>query len=85
MGDEVSSVKEGEPYPYYSNYSDYTSPNTGADSNRVKYKNGSPQWQWERTLYAGGSNHVRGVYYTGNLYNNGASGSNGVAPACNVI
>ena len=55
MGDEVSSVKEGEPYPYYSNYSDYTSPNTGADSNRVKYKNGSPQWQWERTPYAGSS------------------------------
>lgn len=53
MGDEVSSVKEGEPYPYYSNYSDYTSPNTGADSNRVKYKNGSPQWQWERTPNAG--------------------------------
>ena len=61
MGDEVSSVKEGEPYPYYSNYSDYTSPNTGADSNRVKYKNGSPQWQWERTPDAGGSYTVRGV------------------------
>ncbi len=53
MGDEVSSVKEGEPYPYYSDYSDYTSPNTGADSNRVKYKNGSPQWQWERTRTPG--------------------------------
>ena len=85
MGDEVSSVKEGEPYPYYSNYSDYTSPNTGADSNRVKYKNGSPQWQWERTPSAGNSYNVRPVSYAGNLYNYGAYNSNGVAPACNVI
>lgn len=85
MGDEVSSVKEGEPYPYYSNYSDYTSPNTGADSNRVKYKNGSPQWQWERTPNAGSSNSVRGVDYAGNLSSHDAGGSGGVAPACNVI
>lgn len=85
MGDEVSSVKEGEPYPYYSNYSDYTSPNTGADSNRVKYKNGSPQWQWERTPNAGNSSRVRIVGYAGGLSYSGASGSGGVAPACNVI
>ena len=85
MGDEVSSVKEGEPYPYYSDYSDYTSPNTGADSNRVKYKNGSPQWQWERTPDAGNSYYVRCVSGTGNLYGNGAGNSSGVAPACNVI
>lgn len=85
MGDEVSSVKEGEPYPYYSDYSDYTSPNTGADSNRVKYKNGSPQWQWERTPGAGNSYNVRGVDYAGYLGNGYASGSGGVAPACNVI
>lgn len=85
MGDEVSSVKEGEPYPYYSDYSDYTSPNTGADSNRVKYKNGSPQWQWERTPNAGSSYGVRIVDGTGNLYSNNAGNSGGVAPACNVI
>ena len=85
MGDEVSSVKEGEPYPYYSNYSDYTSPNTGADSNRVKYKNGSPQWQWERTPNAGSSVSVRGVNYAGGLDYSNAGNSGGVAPACNVI
>lgn len=85
MGDEVSSIKEGEPYPYYSDYSDYTSPNTGADSNRVKYKNGSPQWQWERTPDAGDSNIVRYVHYTGSLSSGGAYYSSGVAPACNVI
>ena len=85
MGDEVSSVKEGEPYPYYSDYSDYTSPNTGADSNRVKYKNGSPQWQWERTPDAGNSLSVRGVDGTGGLGSHNAYDSSGVAPACNVI
>lgn len=85
MGDEVSSVKEGEPYPYYSNYSDYTSPNTGADSNRVKYKNGSPQWQWERTPNAGYSSVVRYVNVTGILDGHYANSSGGVAPACNVI
>lgn len=85
MGDEVSSVKEGEPYPYYSDYSDYTSPNTGADSNRVKYKNGSPQWQWERTPNAGNSSSVRFVNGTGYLNHYDANSSNGVAPACNVI
>ena len=85
MGDEVSSVKEGEPYPYYSDYSDYTSPNTGADSNRVKYKNGSPQWQWERTPNAGYGGYVRRVYDAGVLNDYVAHGSSGVAPACNVI
>ena len=85
MGDEVSSVKEGEPYPYYSNYSDYTSPNTGADSNRVKYKNGSPQWQWERTPSAGSSYNVRNVSVAGSLNSSSAGNSFGVAPACNVI
>lgn len=74
MGDEVSSVKEGEPYPYYSDYSDYTSPNTGADSNRVKYKNGSPQWQWERTPYAGYSGYVRFVRVAGGLNKQGTEG-----------
>lgn len=51
----------------------------------MKYKNGSPQWQWERTPNAGIGGDVRGVYYTGGLNYGGAGGSLGVAPACNVI
>lgn len=62
-----------------------SSPNTGADSNRVKYKNGSPQWQWERTPNAGGSFNVRNVSNTGNLNDSVAYYGSGVAPACNVI
>jgi hypothetical protein len=85
MGNEVSSVDEGEPYPYYSDYSDYTSPNTGTDSNRVKYRNGSAQWWWLRTPTSGGGYAVRYVYTTGYLGNYLAYIGGGVAPACNVI
>ena len=85
MGNEVGNVTEGEAYPYYSDYSDYTSPNTGADSNRVKYRGGSPQWWWLRTPYTGYGSNVRCVYSTGSLDNYSANGSGGVAPACNVI
>ena len=84
-GGERSQVDEGAPYAYYSDYSDYTSPNTGADSNRVKYLNGSAQWWWLRTPYAGIGYYVRGVNTAGNLNFNGAYNSHGVAPACNVI
>jgi hypothetical protein len=84
-GVERSQVDEGSPYPYYSDYSDYTSPNTGADKNRIKYLNGSAQWWWLRTPNAGSGYGVRSVYTTGGLSGNGANFSSGVAPACNVI
>lgn len=84
-GNEVSNVTEGEPYPFYSDYSDYTSANVGADKNRIKYRGGSPQWWWLRTPYAGNGGYVRYVSLGGYLYDSGASSSDGVAPACNVI
>ena len=85
MGNEVASVVEGEPYPYYSDYSDLSAPGTGADSNRIKYRNGAAQYWWNRTPYAGYGFHVRGVYTTGAVNYNAASFSYGVAPACNII
>ena len=84
-GNEVSNVTEGEPYPFYSDYSDYTSANVGADKNRIKYRGGSPQWWWLRTPDAGNGCYVRSVRTGGNLSSNIASNSGGVAPACNVI
>lgn len=84
-GNEVASVIEGEPYPYYSDYSDYTSANTGEDKNRIKYRNGTAQWWWLRTPYAGFGSNVRLVYPAGTLYYGHAGGSGGVAPACNII
>lgn len=84
-GNEVSNVTEGEPYPFYSDYSDYTNANAGADKNRIKYRGGSPQWWWLRTPYTGHGYYVRIVDADGSLHISGASGSGGVAPACNVI
>lgn len=84
-GNEVSNVTEGEPYPFYSDYSDYTSANAGADKNRIKYRGGSPRWWWLRTPNTGYGYFVRGVSTDGVLNVNGADVSNGVAPACNVI
>ena len=84
-GNEVSNVTEGEPYPFYSDYSDYASANAGADKNRIKYRGGSPQWWWLRTPNAGSGNSVRSVNADGGLNYYGADYGNGVAPACNVI
>jgi len=85
MGNEISTVIEGEPYPYYSKYSDLSAAGTGTDSNRVKYRNGNAQYWWLRTPYAGTGGSVRRVSSTGTLDNVSAGSSLGVAPACNII
>ena len=84
-GNEVSGVIEGEPYPYYSDYSDLSVAGTGNDTNRIKYRNGSPQWWWLRTPNSGSGYGVRGIYPAGSLNAHVASNSLGVAPACNII
>lgn len=84
-GNEYSDVDESAPYPYFANYSDYTSPNTEADKNRIKYKNGAPQWWWGRTPSSGGAYSVRDVLTTGQLYNTNASITGGGVLACNII
>lgn len=80
-----NSVNEGDPYPYYANYSDLSAAGTAADSNRIKYRAGSAQYWWQRSCYAGIANSVRIVVPAGQIGNNGANYSNGVAPACNII
>ena len=84
-GNEVSSVIEGEPYPYYSDYSDLSAAGTGNDTNRIKYRNGSPQYWWLRTPNSGGGYYVRTIGPAGGLGSSGAYISGGVAPACNII
>ena len=85
MGNEVASVVEGEPYPYYSDYFDLSAPGTGADSNRIKYRNGAAQYWWNRTPHAGSGGTVRSVSATGAMNSYYAYSSGGVAPACNII
>lgn len=85
-GNEVASVIEGEPYPYYSDYSDLSAPGTGADSNRIKYRGGAAQYWWNRTPNSGTGTGVRAVDAAGALISIGTAGySAGVAPACNII
>lgn len=84
-GNEVSGVIEGEPYPYYSDYSDLSAAGTGNDTNRIKYRNGSPQYWWLRTPYSALGDRVRYIHPAGTMDYNGAHISSGVAPACNII
>ena len=80
-----NNVNEGEPYPYYANYSDLSAAGTGNDSNRIKYRNGAAQYWWQRSCNSGNASSVRYVYPTGHINSNHAYGSGGVAPACNII
>ena len=85
MGNEVASVIEGEPYPYYSDYSDLSEPSIRADSNRIKYRGETAQSWWIRAPYPLSGGSTRGVTPTGALHIGYASYSYGVAPACNII
>ena len=80
-----NSVNEGEPYPYYANYSDLSAPGTAADNNRIKYRAGSAQYWWQRSCIAGSASSVRNVGPAGKFYIYGALDRHGVAPACNII
>lgn len=84
-GNEVNSVIDGEPYPYYVNYSDQTAPGVGNDRIRIKYRDGTTQYWWTRTPSYETCNTVRYVYKTGAIFNTNASANLGVAPACNII
>lgn len=84
-GVEVSGVDEGSPYAYFEDYSDLANAGTGADKNRIKYKNGTATWYWEYTPNTGGGNRVRGIGATGVLSDYYAGSAGGVLPACNII
>ena len=85
MGNEVASVIGGEPYPYYSDYSDLSEPSIRADSNRIKYRGETAQDWWIRTPYPKTGLGVRCVRSTGDTNTVRANYSYGVAPACNII
>lgn len=80
-----NNVNEGEPYAYYKDNSDLSSASGNADTNRIKYLNGSAKYWWLRSPYSGYGYGVRRVLPTGSLYTSDASTSNGVAPACCIV
>lgn len=83
-GNEVTGG-EGAAYPYYAEYSDLGSAETGNDSNRIKCRNGTATYWWLRSPYAGSANSVRLVYAPGNISGSNANNSIGVAPACCIV
>lgn len=83
-GNELSAVIEGEPYPYYSDYSDLSAPGTGNDVNRIKYRNGAAKWWWTRTPHTGNGNSIRRFNTSGSLNSINANDVNSVALACNI-
>ena len=79
-------VTQGEPLPYFSEFSDHDSPSTAADSNRIKTNvSGTAVYWWLRSPGTGTASLVRYVGPSGNLGGNYAGYSYGVAPACNII
>lgn len=85
MGNEVESVIEGKPYPYYSDYSELPAAGSGADTNRIKYKNGAAQYWILRSPYSKSGNNVIDALTTGSRNFANASYTYGAVPACNII
>lgn len=79
-------VTQGEPLPYFSEFSDHNSPSTEADSNRIKTNtSGTAIYWWLRSPNTSSAVYVRRVYTSGGISYSRASLSAGVAPACNII
>lgn len=81
-----NNINEGNPYSYYSDYSDLSSEGTGDDSNRIKYRSGTAQIWWLRSPRSNNGSYVRSINPTGSVSgNSNANIAIGVAPACNII
>ena len=77
----TADEEEGEPWDYYTMFSDHASASTGADSNRIK--TGGYGYWWTRTPYSPYSNYEFYVYNDGSRnYSTALNTSLGVAPAC---
>lgn len=80
-----NSIAEGVAYPYYADNSSLSAEGAGADTNRIKYRDGSATFWWLRSPDTSTSNSVRNMYTTGHVSGGSANGSHGVAPACCII
>lgn len=80
-----NNINEGEPYPYYSDYSDLSAAGTAADTNRIKYRSGTAMWWWLRSPYYTYGNSVRGIYMSGAMSDRYAYGSGAITPACCIV
>ena len=85
MTEAYCGGSEGSPYDYFKNYSDSSSATTGADSNRIKYRNGTAKYWWLRSPYPSGASVPRGISTSGALNYNSAYYARGVVPACVIV
>ena len=83
-GKEHGQDEDGS-YAYYSQYSDLSGAGASADSNRIKYLNGTENIWWQRTPHSGFGHNARSADATGAVKSSYASYDRGVAPACNII
>lgn len=83
---EENSIDEGGAYQYFEEYSSLSAPGTGADSNRVRYINGTAARWWTRTADSAGTGTVRYIYTSGEMiYSAGCSNNYGVVIACCIV
>jgi len=79
-----NSVNEGNPYPYYSDFSDLSAAGSGEDGNRIKYMDGVAKYWWLRSPLASNASIVRYVNPSGTLDGYHAHSAYACAPACTI-
>ena len=85
-GTAVTGVDEGAPYPYYSDYSDLSTPGIGADANRIATRNGIAEGYRLRSPYSSNYTFVTcGVRAEGSITYFNAASYYSMLPACNII
>ena len=80
-----NKVNEGEPYPYYQNYSDLTSPGATEDSNRIRFADKTVKRWWLRSPLSGNGSYAGLVNEKGTVGSNNVYLANGVSPACCIV
>lgn len=84
-GGDIVTGGEGAPYEYYSRYSDLPNAGTGADNNRIKYRNGVEKYWWLRSPLIGHAGYVRGGNPSGAIDNLSATYNRGVDPVVAIV
>ena len=79
-----NSVNEGNPYPYYSDFSDLSAAGSGEDGNRIKYMDGVAKYWWLRSPNASYASSVRSLAPSGSLHGQNAYSAHACAPACTI-
>lgn len=74
---------EGDPYPYYADYSSLSAPGNGIDANRTKYNASAKADYWVlRSARRDNASSCNRVYPAGNITSGVASTTSGIVPAC---